>query len=134
MHHRLVSIFYKQHPDRATIDQLLHPEHVKPGDRFTRVFQREMDFSHSSSDDDVLDELFATFNGHGKPLPPNTVLLRSICVGDIIVIDERNGAFVITGTGFENLPFVPSGDNFEVPHTLSRQLAATNWRRFYAAF
>lgn len=133
MHHRLVSIFYKQHPECRTIDQLLHPEHVQSGDRFTRVFQREMEFSHSS-DDDLLDELFATFNGHGKALPPNTLLPRSICVGDIIVIDEQNGAFVITGTGFENLPFIPSGENFEVPQTLSRQLAATNWRKFYAAF
>ena len=133
MHHRLVSIFYKQHPECRTIDQLLHPEHVRPGDRFIRVFKREMEFSYSSADD-VLDELFATFNGHGKPLPPDTVLPRSICVGDIMVIDEENGAFVITATGFEKLPFVPSGDNFEVPQTLSRELTATNWRKFYAAF
>ena len=133
MHHRLVSIFYKQHPECRTIDQLLHPEHIQPGDRFGRVFQREMEFS-SSSDDAVLDELFATFNGHGKALPPNTVLPRSICVGDIIVIHEVTGAFVIAPTGFDKLPFVPFGENFEIPQTLSRQLAATNWKKFHAAF
>jgi hypothetical protein len=92
-----------------------------------------MELSYSSADD-VLKELFATFNGHGEPLPSNTVLPRSICVSDIMVIDKENGAFVVTATGFENLPFVPSGENFEVPQTLSRQLTATNWRKFYAAF
>jgi hypothetical protein len=92
-----------------------------------------MELSNSSTDE-LLDQLFATFNGHGKPLPPNTVLPRSICVGDIIVINEEHDAFVITATGFEHLPFVPSGENFEVPQTLSRQLTATNWRTFYAAF
>ena len=126
MHHRyLVGVFYKQHSEPRTIDQLLHPEHVRPGDRFTRVFQREMEFSFSS-DNDVLDELFTTFNGHGKALPSNTLLPRSICVGDIIVIDEEHGAFVIAPTRFEKLPFIPSGEKFEVPQTLSRQLAATN--------
>src|SRR5262249_22807072 len=119
------SVFYKKQPERPTIDQLIFPERLQAGDRFTRVFQREMEFSHSSHHH-VIEELFATFNGHGKALPPNTLLPRSICVGDIIVIDELNGAFVITGTGFDNLTFVPSGDNFEVPQTLSRQLAATN--------
>ena len=134
MHHRyLVRVFYKQQPERPTIDQLIFPERLQPGERFTRVFQREMEFSHSSHDD-VLEELFAIFNGHGNPLPPNTLLPRSICVGDIIVIDDQNGTFVITGTGFEILPFVPSGENFEVPQTVRRQLAVTNWRKFYAAF
>ena len=134
MHHRyLVSVFYKQHSDRATIDQLLHPEHVRPGERFTRVFEQEMEFSFFSHDD-VLDELFTTFNGHGAALPPNTLLPRSICVGDIIVIVQANGAFVVAPIGFDKLPFVPSGENFEVPQTLSRQLAATNWRTFLAAF
>ena len=131
-HRHLVRVFYKQQPERATIDQLLRPEHLRPGDRFTRVFQREMEFSHSSNDD-VLDELFATFNGHGKALPPNTLLPRSICVGDIIVIDEENGAFLITPTGFDKLPFVPSGENFDIPKTLSSQLGATNWKEFYVA-
>ena len=101
---QLVSIFYKQHPECRTIEQLLHPEHVKPGDRFTRVFQRTIELSYSSADE-VLEELFATFNGHGKPLPSNTALPRSICVGDIMVIDEENGAFVVTATGFENVNF-----------------------------
>lgn len=126
MHRQLVSVFYKQQTERPTIDLLLHPEHLRPGDRFTRVFQGEMEFS-SSSNDDVLDELFATFNGHGKALPP-TLLPRSICVGDIVVINEENAAFVITPNRFDKLPFVPSGENFEIPKTISRQLAPTNWR------
>jgi len=124
MHRYLISVFYKQQPKRPTIDQLLHPENLQSGDSFTRVFQREMEFSYST-EDDVLDELFATFNGNGKALPPNTFLPRSICVGDIIVAGEENRAFVITASGFEKLPFVPSGENFEIPQTLSRQLAAT---------
>lgn len=132
MHHKhLVRVFYKQLPDRPTDDQLLFPERLQPGDRFNRVFQREMEFSYSSNHD-VLDELFATFNGHGKALPPETHIPRSICVGDIIVIDDD--AFVIAPTGFEQLPFVPSGENFEIPQTVYRQLAATNWKPFQSAF
>ena len=73
-----VSVFYKQQPDRPTIDQLLYPERVQSGDRYTRVFKAEIEFSNAS-DDNILDELFATFNGHGQALPANTRIPRSIC-------------------------------------------------------
>ena len=77
-----ISVFYKQLPERATITQLLNPAILQSGDHYTRVFKGEMEFSNCS-ENNVLDELFATFNGHGKPLPPNTRIPRSICVGDI---------------------------------------------------
>lgn len=108
MHRYLISVFYKQQPERPTIDQLLHPENLQSGDRFTRVFQREMEFSYSP-ENDVLDELFATFNGHGQALPANISIPRSMSVGDIITA-EKAFTFLVTPTGFESLPFPLESD------------------------
>lgn len=126
-----VSVFYKQQPDRPTIDQLLYPERLQSGDRYTRVFKAEIEFSNAS-DDNILDELFATFNGHGQALPANTRIPRSICVGDIIVIRGETHAFLVTATGFQRLPFAPRDESFAITQTLSRQLATTTWRKLYA--
>ncbi len=121
MHRCSVSVFYKQQPERPTVDQLLFPERLQSGDRFTRVFKGEIDFSNIS-DDNVLDQVFATFNGHDQALPPNTSITRSICVGDIIVSDEESAAFLVTATGFQRLPFIPRDENFEITQILRRQL------------
>jgi hypothetical protein len=121
MEHRLVSVLYKQQPERPTIDQLISPERLQPGDRFTLVFEGEIEFS-DNSDDNVLDELFATFNSHGKPLPTGTCISRSLCVGDILVTCKEKVAFLVMPTGFERLPFVPDHDNFEITQTHSREL------------
>lgn len=131
MHRYLISVFYKQQPERPTIDQLLHPENLQSGDRFNRVFQREMEFSYSSTDH-LLDELFATFNGHGKALPPNTLLPRSICIGDIVLLGKETCSFLVTPTGFERLAFAPRDENFEITHTLSSLLPTTTRRNLYA--
>ena len=117
-----ISVFYKQLPERATITQLLNPATLQSGDRYTRVFKGEMEFSNCS-ENNVLDQLFATFNGQGKPLPPNTRIPRSICVGDIVVTEEETRAFLVTASGFDKLPFAPRDENFEISQTLSRQLA-----------
>ena len=131
MEHRLVSVFYKQQPDRPTIDQLIFPERLQPGDRFTRVFEGEIEFS-DSSDHYVLDELFAIFNGHGKALPTGTCIPRTVCVGDILVTGKETLAFLVMPTGFERLPFVPDDESFEITQAHSRQLGPIIWRNVYA--
>jgi hypothetical protein len=131
MEHRLVSVFYKQQPQHPTIDQLIFPERLQPGDRFTRVFEGEIEFSDISNDN-VLDELFATFNGHGKALPTGTCISRTVCVGDILVTRKQTVAFLVMPTGFERLPFVPNDESFEVTQTHSRQLGTIIWRNLYA--
>lgn len=103
-----ISVLYKQRPERTTITQLLNPAILQSGDHYTRVFKGEIEFSNCS-ENNVLDELFATFNGHGKPLAPNTCIPRSISVGDIVVVtEEETGAFLLTANGFDKLPFVPA--------------------------
>jgi hypothetical protein len=67
----LISVFYKQQPERPRIAQFLNPATLHSGDRYTRVFKAEIEFSNASYET-VLDELFDTFNGHGKPLPAKT--------------------------------------------------------------
>jgi hypothetical protein len=125
-----ISVFYKQRPERTTITQLLNPAILQSGDRYNRVFKGEIEFSNCS-ENNVLDELFATFNGHGKPLAPNTCIPRSISVGDIVVVtEEETGAFLVTANGFDKLPFAPREENFEITQALSRQLAATTSKTF----
>jgi hypothetical protein len=113
-----ISVFYKQQPERPTIAQLLKPANLRSGDRYTRVFEAEIEFSNTSHKT-VLDELFAIFNGHGKPLPANTTpIRRSMSVGDIIAIGKEALAFIVTANGFERLTFTPRGDTFEITHDL----------------
>jgi hypothetical protein len=127
----LVSVFYKQQSKRPTIDELLFPERLQSGVRFTRVFKGQIDFSNVS-DENVLDKVFATFNGHGPALPPNTSIPRSMCVGDIIVTGEETGASLVTATGFKRLPFTPRDENFEITQILSCQLATTTSTNLYS--
>ena len=131
MEHRLVSVFYKQQPERPTIDQLISPERLQQGDRFTRVFEGEIEVS-DISDDKVLDELFATFNGHGKALPTGTCISRTVCVGDILVTRKETVAFLVMPTGFERLPFVPDDERFEITQAHSRQLGQMISRSLHA--
>jgi hypothetical protein len=114
----LISVFYKQQPERPTIAQLLKPSTLQSDDRYTRVFEAEIEFSNASHET-VLDELFATFNGHGKPLPANTTPIpRSMSVGDIIATGKEALGFIVTANGFEKLTFVPRGESFEITHDL----------------
>lgn len=109
MHRYLVTVFYKQQPEHPTIDQLLRPENLQSGDRFIRVFKGNIEFLNGS-DDNILDQLFATFNGHGQALPLNISIPRSMSVGDIIM-RENAFAFLVTATGFERLPLTPDTES-----------------------
>jgi len=114
----LITVFYKQQPERPTIAQLLKPATLQSGDRYTRVFEAEIEFSNAAHET-VLDELFATFNGHGNPLPPtSTHIPRSMSVGDIIATGKEALGFIVTGNGFERLTFAPRGESFEITDDL----------------
>ncbi len=123
MYRHRINIFYKQQPEQPTAAQLLNPTTLQAGDRYTRVFRGEIEFSNGA-DENVLQELFATFNGHGQTLPSDTPIPRSMSVGDIITGEEAL-AFLVTETGFERLPFAPRGEEFELTEPLlARQLPA----------
>lgn len=123
MYRYRISVFYKHKPEHPTATQLLNPLTLQPGDRYTRVFRGEFEFSNGA-DENVLQELFATFNGHGQALPSNTAFPRSMSVGDIITGEEAL-AFLVTEAGFERLPFAPRGEEFELTEPLlARQLPA----------
>lgn len=114
----LICVFYKQQPERPSIAQLLEPANLQSGDRYTRVFEAEIECSNAAHET-VLDELFATFNGHGNPLPPTTTPIpRSMSVGDIIATGKQALGFIVTANGFERLTFAPHGESFEITDDL----------------
>jgi hypothetical protein len=110
MHRYLISVFYKQQPDRPTLAQLLNPATLRSGDRYSRIFKGDLEFSNTSHQT-LFDEVFATFNGHGQALPP---IPRSMSVGDIIAVGENALAFLVTATGFEKLRFASHAETFEI--------------------
>jgi hypothetical protein len=131
MYQYRISIFYKQQPEQPTATQLLNPATLRPGDEYVRVFRGERSFSNGS-DENVLQELFATFNGHGQPLPDDAhPIPRSMGVGDIITGEEAL-AFLVTETGFERLAFAPRGQRVQLTQALlSHQLPANIERVFH---
>lgn len=113
----VICVFYKQQPERPSIAQLLEPANLQSGDRYIRVFEAEIEFSNASHET-VLDELFATFNGHGNPLLAITPIPRSMSVGDIIATGKEALGFIVTANGFERLTFAPRGQSFEITDDL----------------
>lgn len=121
MYNFRISIFYKQQPLNPTAADLLNAATLRPGDLYSQVFTDVIQFSNSS-DETILQETFAIFNGQGNPLPTCINLPRSMSVGDIIS-GEETLAFLVTETGFQRLAFAPRGKEFKITQSLlSRKL------------